>query len=128
MLLLKALPTIVVVGGTIRRVICTLLAIGVVSTKIGMQMQVFKTVNLIVCLNVTDEHTRVGIVLLLHQRCKRVRCGLCIRSILPGIVVVVSRTNGLIVTSEELVNNIIGHQFRAVNALRTAIHRHRRIH
>ena len=41
-LLLKALPTIVVVGGTIRRVICTLLAIGVVSAKVGMQMQVFK--------------------------------------------------------------------------------------
>ena len=100
-LLLYTFPTVIVVGSTIRRVICTLLAIGVVSTKIGVQTQVLESVNLIVCFQVADERTRIGIVLLLHQRCKRVMRGLCIRSVRPGIVVVVGRTNGLIVTSEE---------------------------
>ena len=124
-----AVPAEVVIVITVNRQYGLLLTIRIVCTEISMNMQIFETVNLVVCLNVTYKRTGIRTIILVSKSCCRVTCRLCIGRIRPRIIVVARRTNyALIVTVKPVIQNVLCYQHFTVGVYCLTLNRHRRIH
>ena len=124
-----AIPSEIVTVITINRHYRFLLTIGIVCTKVSMNMQIFETVNLVVCLNITHKRTCIRTVVLMCQCCCRVTCCLCIFRIRPRSIVISGWGNyALVVAIKPIIENALGCQHISICIYGLTFNRHGRIH
>ena len=87
-----------------------LLTLGIVSTEVSVQAEVFESVDLIVSLQVTYERTGIGSIVLLIECSHGVPGGVAVDGIGPSLIGIGRTCSTLVVAAEPVVSNLLlGH-------------------